>query len=125
MDNLTVGSVINLDKDTGNTNATKLNFKVTEIYSMGLFFESLQIAAQNAGYKNYMDVPLLLTIEFKGHLNSAQQGIAADTLSIEKTTKHFPLKLSKCSIVADEFFHCFDKVWYLFMFNLYLEFNKK
>ena len=34
-----------------------------------------------------MDVPLLLTIEFKGHLNSAQQGIAADTLSIEKTTK--------------------------------------
>ena len=94
MDNLTVGSVINLDKDTGNTNATKINFKVTEIYSMGLFFESLQIAAQNAGYKNYMDVPLLLTIEFKGHLNSAQQGIAADTLSIEKTTKHFPLKLS-------------------------------
>ena len=94
MDNLTVGSVINLDKDTGNTNATKLNFKVTEIYSMGLFFESLQIAAQKAGYLNYMDVPLLLTIEFKGHLNSAQQGIAADTLSIEKTTKHFPLKLS-------------------------------
>lgn len=94
MDNLTVGSVINLDKDTGNTNATKINFKVTEIYSMGLFFESLQIAAQNAGYKNYMDVPLLLTIEFKGHLNSAQQGIPADTLSIEKTTKHFPLKLS-------------------------------
>jgi hypothetical protein len=94
MDNLTVGSVINLDKDTGNTNATKINFKVTEIYSMGLFFESLQIAAEAAGYKNYMDVPLLLTIEFKGHLNSAQQGIAADTLSIEKTTKHFPLKLS-------------------------------
>ena len=94
MDNLNVTSVINLDKDTGNTNATKINFKVTEIYSMGLFFESLQIAAQNAGYANYMDVPLLLTIEFKGHLNSAQQGIAADTLSIEKTTKHFPLKLS-------------------------------
>jgi hypothetical protein len=94
MDNLNISSVINLDKDTGNTNATRLTFKVTEVYSMGLFFESLQIAAENAGYKNYMDVPLLLTIEFKGHLNSAQQGIAADSLSIEKTTKHFPLKLS-------------------------------
>lgn len=94
MDNLTVGSVINLDKDTGNTNATKINFKVTEMYSMGLFFESLQIAAKNAGYANYMDVPLLLTIEFKGHLNSAQQAIPADSLSIEKTTKHFPLKLT-------------------------------
>jgi hypothetical protein len=93
MDNLSVTSVINLDKDTGNTNATKLTFKVTEIYSMGLFFESLQIAAQAAGYQNYMDVPLLLTIEFKGHLNSAQQGISADSLSIEHTTKHFPLKL--------------------------------
>lgn len=93
MDNLSVGSVINLDKDTGNTNATSIKFKVTEIYSMGLLFESLQIAAKAAGYQNYMDVPLLLTIEFKGHLNSAQQGIAADALSIEKTTKHFPLKL--------------------------------
>jgi hypothetical protein len=93
LDNLTVGSVINLDKDTGNTNATKINFKVTEVYSMGLFFESLQIAAKAAGYANYMDIPLLLTIEFKGHLNSAQQAVPADSLSIEKTTKHFPLKL--------------------------------
>lgn len=93
MDNLSVGSVINLDKDTGNTNATSIKFKVTEMYSMGLLFESLQIAAKAAGYQNYMDVPLLLTIEFKGHLNSAQQAISADALSIEKTTKHFPLKL--------------------------------
>ena len=93
MDNLSVGSVINLDKDTGNTNATSIKFKVTEMYSMGLLFESLQIAAKAAGYANYMDVPLLLTIEFKGHLNSAQQGVPADSLSIEKTTKHFPLKL--------------------------------
>ena len=93
MDNLTIGSVIGLDKSTGNTNATKINFKVTEVYSMGLLFESLQLAAKNAGYRNWVDVPLLLTIEFKGHLNSAQQGVAADSLSIERTTKHFPLKL--------------------------------
>jgi hypothetical protein len=93
MDNLTVGSVISLDKSTGNTNATSIKFKVIEVYSMGLLFESLQLAAKNAGYKNWVDVPLLLTIEFKGHLNSAQQGVAADSLSIERTTKHFPLKL--------------------------------
>ena len=94
MDNLSVGSVINLDKSTGNTNATSIKFKVTEMYSMGLLFESLQLAATNAGYKSWQSVPLLLTVEFKGHLNSAQQGIAADSLSIERTTKHFPLKLS-------------------------------
>ena len=93
MDNLTVQSVISLDKSTGNTNATSIKFKVTEIYSMGLLFESIQLAAKNSGYKNWVDVPLLLTIEFKGHLNSAQQGVAADSLSIERTTKHFPLKL--------------------------------
>lgn len=94
MDNLNITSVINLDKDTGNTNATSLKFKITEIYSMGLFFESLELGAKNAGYSNWQEAPLLLTVEFKGHLNSAQQGVAADSLSIEKTTKHFPLKIS-------------------------------
>ena len=93
MDNLQINSVIGLDKDTGNTNATGIRFKVTEPYSMGLFFQALQLAAQNAGYANYMDVPILLTIEFKGHLNSEVQGITADSLSIEKTTKHIPMRV--------------------------------
>lgn len=95
IDNLNIRSLINLDKDTGNSNATGFNFKIVEPYSMGLFFQSLQTAAKNAGYENYIDVPILLTIEFKGHLNSAYQGIPGDGLSIEKTTKHYPLKLSR------------------------------
>ena len=95
LDNLVIGGAVGFDKTTGNTNALKIAFKVTEPYSMGLFFQSLQIAARNAGYKNYIDVPLLLTIEFKGHLNSVDQGVPANALSIERTTKHFPLKLLK------------------------------
>ena len=95
LDNLNISSVINLDKDTGNTNATNIRFRITETYSMGLFFQSLQTAALQSGYNNYLDVPLLLTIEFKGHLNSTDQGVPADSLSIEKTTKHIPMKLKR------------------------------
>ena len=60
---------------------------------MGLFFQALQTAALQSGYSNYMAVPLLLTLEFKGHLNSVMQGIPANSLSIENTTKHIPLKI--------------------------------
>lgn len=95
MDNVNIRGIINLDKETGNSNATGFSFKIIEPYSMGLFFQSLQIAAKNAGYENYLDVPILLTLEFKGHLNSINQGIPGDGLTIEKTTKHFPLKLSR------------------------------
>lgn len=95
MDNLQISSVINLDRDTGNTNATNIRFRITEPYSMGLFFQSLQTAALQSGYNNYLDIPILLTIEFKGHLNTSDQGINADSLTIEKTTKHIPMKLKR------------------------------
>jgi len=93
IDNVSINSVIGFDKSTGNTNAAGFKFKIIEPYSMGLFFQALQIAAKNAGYKNYLDVPLLLTLEFKGHLSSIVQGIDAGSITPEKTTKHFPLKL--------------------------------
>jgi hypothetical protein len=93
IDNVSINSVVGFDKSTGNTNAAGFKFKIIEPYSMGLFFQALQVAALNAGYKNYLDVPLLLTLEFKGHLNSIVQGIDAGSITPEKTTKHFPLKL--------------------------------
>lgn len=95
LDNLNISSIVNLDRDTGNTNASNIRFRITEPYSMGLFFQAIQTAALQSGYNNYLDIPLLLTIEFKGHLNAADQGIKADSLSIEKTTKHIPLKLKR------------------------------
>lgn len=95
IDNVNIRGIIGLDKDTGNSNATGFSWKIVEPYSMGLFFQSLQVAAKKAGYENYLDVPILLTLEFKGHLNSVYQGIPGDGLTIEKTTKHFPLKLSR------------------------------
>jgi hypothetical protein len=88
LDNVKISSSVGLEKSTGNTNATGVSFKITEPYSMGLFFQSVQTAALVAGHQNYLDIPLLLTIEFKGHVDAALQNV-----QIDKTTKHIPLKL--------------------------------
>lgn len=89
LEDLKISSSIGFDKKTGNSNATGLSFKIVEPMSMGLFFEVLQTCALTAGHKNYLDMPLLLTIEFKGHIDPDLQNV-----QIDKTTKYIPLKLT-------------------------------
>lgn len=93
LDDLNIEHIIGFNKKTGNTNAINLNFKITEPYSMGLFFQALQIAAAESGHKNYMDIPLLLTIEFIGHKDPENLGIHADKLTQDTITKHYPFRL--------------------------------
>lgn len=88
IDDVKISGSIGMDKTTGNTNATGLSFSIIEPYSMGLFFQSLQIAALEAGYLNYVDCPLLLRLEFTGHVDQYKQNI-----SIPGTTKYFPIKI--------------------------------
>jgi hypothetical protein len=88
MDDVRISSVIGFNKSSGNTNAIGISFRVTEPYSMGLFFQSLQIAARNNGNKNYLDVPLLLTIEFLGHKSPDEQRI-----KVPNTTKYIPMRI--------------------------------
>jgi hypothetical protein len=92
IDDVNVDSVIGLDKATGNTNATGFRFKIIEPYSMGLFFQTMQAAALASGYLNYLDVPVLLTIEFKGHVFDNETQL--QNVQIDNTTRHFPLKLT-------------------------------
>jgi hypothetical protein len=92
IDDLNLDSVMGLDKSTGNTNATGFRFTIIEPYSMGLFFQSLQAAALASGYMNYLDVPVLLTIEFKGHVFDNETQL--QNVQIDNSTRHFPLKLS-------------------------------
>ena len=91
IDNVRLSSIIGLDKATGNTNATSFTFNIVEPYSMGLFFQSVQAAALVSGYQNYLDVPLLLSIEFKGHVFDNETQL--QNIQIDNSTKHFPLKL--------------------------------
>jgi len=66
MDELDVQSIISMGGKNKQTNATGIDFKITEPYSMGLFLQSLQVAAMQAGYKNYLEAPYIIVIEFKG-----------------------------------------------------------
>ena len=93
IENLQISSSIGFNPGQGNTNATGFKLKIVEPYSMGMFFEVLQTAAISAGHQNYTDMPLLLSLEFKGHIDAGLQNV-----QIDATTKHFPLKLMNLSM---------------------------
>ncbi len=93
MDNLEIKGSYGFEKATGNTNAVGLSFKIIEPYSMGLFFESIQTAALNAGHPNYTQVPLLLSIEFKGHIDANRQNIQIDNANVR-----IPMKVQNISM---------------------------
>lgn len=88
IEEMRINGVAGLNENTGNTNALSISFQVREPYSMGLFFQAVQVAAFKQGYKNYADVPILLTIKFTGHYDP-------DNLNIESTIskKFIPLKI--------------------------------
>jgi hypothetical protein len=79
-------------RKTGNTNATNIQFKIIEPYSMGLFMQSCQTAAFEAGHKNFRDAPFILIIEFRGN---TQSGIPE---KIAGATRYLPLKISNISM---------------------------
>ena len=67
IDDVEIETIVAGNPQTRSTNATSINFKVTEPYSMGLFLQALQIAALSAGHKNYIEAPYVLSVEFKGY----------------------------------------------------------
>lgn len=91
IDNVNMKATMGFDKVTGNTNNYDINFTIIEPYSMGLFWESLQTAAAYAGYANYMDVPLCLTIEFKGHIMDNETQLLNQ--QIDNSKRDFVIKI--------------------------------
>jgi len=65
IDDIDIEAIIAPTTSQRATNATNIQFKVMEPYSMGLFLQTLQIAAAEE-YRNYLETPLLLTLEFLG-----------------------------------------------------------
>lgn len=66
IDDVVIDTLIAPSVGTKQTNATSIEFKVIEPYSMGLFLQTLNLAAMQAGYNNYIGAPFLLTVEFVG-----------------------------------------------------------
>jgi len=96
IDNVRIGGITGLDKNTGNTNANSISFKILEPYSMGLFFQALQAAVAKSEYGAWNCVPLMLRLEFTGHLDQYKQKV-----KLPKATKYFPLKIMNISMKVD------------------------
>lgn len=88
IEDVSIKHLTGFDQNTGNTNAIGFSFKVIEPYSMGLFFQAVQTDASRKGHTNYLDAPMLLMLEFKGHQDYFNQ-----LENVPNTTKYFPLKL--------------------------------
>jgi hypothetical protein len=80
-----------------NTNAVgNITFKIVEPYSMGLFFQALQVAAQKNGHGNWNEAPFLLTIDFRGNKETGQMD------NIPGTSRQIPIKFSTMSMKVTE-----------------------
>lgn len=67
IDEVEFTSLISPNPGTSTSNAIQLEFTVIEPYSIGLFFQTLALAAQRAGYRNYIESPFILSLDFVGH----------------------------------------------------------
>jgi hypothetical protein len=66
VNNFVMQAVIASSQKTGNSNAIKFTFDIYEPYSMGLFLQSLQIAALEARHPNYLQAPYVFRLDFLG-----------------------------------------------------------
>ena len=67
IDEVDISSLYSPNPKTGVTAAVNITFKVMEPYSVGLFFQTLSLAALQAGHQgNYIKAPMLLRCQFIG-----------------------------------------------------------
>lgn len=86
-ESLEIESIISPSRRKGTTNAVGFRLEILEPYSMGLFLQTLQMAAYQAGHENYTESPFLLTLDFVGF---DQDG---NPHSVPEATKLLPFKL--------------------------------
>lgn len=97
IDNITMASKM-VGEDAGWTNVTEFNFDVYEPYSMGLFYQSLQAAAIDAGYPQYLgDTPFLLKLEFVGYDDQGRMFTSRESLA-----KYFTILITDSEMRVDE-----------------------
>lgn len=98
IDNVVLQTKLAPSPAVGNTNVTGFSFTIFEPYSMGLFLQSLQAAAINAGYPTYLnDCPYLLKLEFLGFKDNG-----AIFTATEQLAKYFTIKITKVNFKVNE-----------------------
>ena len=90
LSNFVMQTIVTASKKTGNSNAISFSFDIYEPYSMGLFLQSLQLAALNSNHPSYLQAPYVLKLDIQGYTDDGKlyQGIAPKyfTLSLTKVT---------------------------------------
>jgi hypothetical protein len=95
IDDIEIESMIVPTGQAGNSAQTLIKFKVFEPYSMGLFLQSMQVAARLAGYSSYLDdAAYVLKLEIQGQTAYSE----FETLG----PWYFGLKLSKITFTTNE-----------------------
>jgi len=91
IDDISINAIIASNKSSKQTNATTMNFKVYEPYSMGVFLETLAVTAiaANAKAGSYLDSAYLLILEFVGFDDAGNQ------IEVPNTKRYFPIKLTQ------------------------------
>lgn len=97
IDNIDIGTIMMPTSRTRTTNATMISFDITEPYSMGLFYQTLQAAVKqaNGNDSSYNRAPFLLSIRFVGY---DDDGNVIPTNEV----RHFPIKLINSSLTVDQ-----------------------
>jgi hypothetical protein len=73
IEDLDIDATISPNPNTGLTAGSFLSFTVIEPYSMGNFVEAITGACIEAGYRNYLDAPFCLKIDFVGWNEGGQK----------------------------------------------------
>lgn len=96
INNFIMKTVVAGNSKSGNSNAVQFEWDIYEPYSMGLLLQSLQNAAKNAGYLNYLNnAPFVLRLDFLGFGEDGRR------IEIIKP-KYFVLKLTKVTFSVTE-----------------------
>lgn len=97
INNIEIASLIGPNPKTQNAAAHTFKFEVLEPYSMGLFLQSLQVAARNAGHLNYLNnCPYLLRCDYQGWTPSGQSFTAPGL------TRYFTVRLVSTTFECNE-----------------------
>jgi hypothetical protein len=96
IDNVELTNTMTNTSGVGTTSAHSIFFDVTEPYSMGLFLQTLHLAALQAGYTNYLEAPFLLTLEFVGNVDDGSMR------QIPGTKRYIPIKLYEAKMNVTE-----------------------
>lgn len=102
IDNVSIDSLIGAgSKQGGSSIATNITFDIFEPYSMNGFIEALQVAANAAGYNDYMKGAFVIRVQFQGYSDTATNAqMRAEVVPM--STRYFPITITEIGVEVNE-----------------------